>query len=93
VGLGLEPDIRHAVLGNAATLIAFRVSAEDAVYLALEFQPRFGVEDLINLANRDIYLKLMIHGTPSPSFSTTTITTRNSRPPSDDGMFIPSEID
>ena len=69
----LEPDIRHAVLGNAATLISFRVGAEDAAYLAQEFQPKFGVEDLINLANRDIYLKLMIDGTPSPPFSATTM--------------------
>jgi hypothetical protein len=65
----LEPDIRHAVLGNAATLISFRVGAEDAGLLAREFQPIFGVEDLINLANRDIYLKLMIDGTPSQPFS------------------------
>jgi len=65
----LEPDIRHAVLGNAATLISFRVGAEDAGFLAREFQPKFEVEDLINLPNRDIYLKLMIDGTPSQPFS------------------------
>jgi hypothetical protein len=65
----LEPDIRHAVLGNAATLISFRVGPEDAGILAREFQPKFEVEDLINLPNRDIYLKLMIDGTPSPPFS------------------------
>jgi len=65
----LEPDIRHAVLGNAATLISFRVGPEDAGIMAREFQPKFEVEDLINLPNRDIYLKLMIDGTPSPPFS------------------------
>jgi hypothetical protein len=65
----LEPDIRHAVIGNAATLISFRVGAEDAGFLSREFQPKFEVEDLINLPNRDIYLKLMIDGTPSHPFS------------------------
>ncbi|HEY5236978.1 MAG TPA: TraM recognition domain-containing protein [Rhizomicrobium sp.] len=65
----LEPDIRHAVLGNAATLISFRVGPEDAGILAREFQPKFEVEDLINLPNGDIYLKLMIDGTPSTPFS------------------------
>jgi hypothetical protein len=65
----LEPDIRHAVLGNAATLISFRVGAEDAGFLARELQPKFEIEDLINLPNRDIYLKLMIDGTPSRPFS------------------------
>jgi len=67
----LEPDIRHAVLGNAGTLISFRVGPEDAGVLAREFQPKFVVEDLINLPNRNIYLKLMINGTPSPAFSAT----------------------
>ncbi|MDR3548493.1 MAG: type IV secretory system conjugative DNA transfer family protein [Candidatus Pacebacteria bacterium] len=61
----LDPDIRHAVLGNAGTLIAFRVGAEDAPLLAAEFQPVFGVVDLLNLPNRHCYLKLMIDGTPN----------------------------
>ena len=65
----LDPDIRHAVLGNAGTLISFRVGPEDASNLAKEFQPKFGVEDLLNLPNHDIYLKLMIDGTPSRAFS------------------------
>ena len=69
----LEPDIRHAVLGNAGTLISFRVGPEDAAILAKEFQPKFEVEDLLGLANRDIYLKLMIDGTPSQPFSGQTI--------------------
>lgn len=68
----LEPDIRHAVLGNAATVIAFRVGPEDASVLAKEFQPSFDVQDLIGLANRDIYLKLMIDGVPSRPFSACT---------------------
>lgn len=65
----LEPEIRHAVLGNAATLISFRVGHEDAAILSREFQPRIGVEDLLNLANHHIYLKLMIDGAPSQVFS------------------------
>ena len=69
----LEPEIRHAVLGNAGTLVSFRVGAEDAGYLAKDFQPTFDVEDLINLPNYNIYLKLMIDGAPSRPFSATTI--------------------
>jgi Type IV secretory pathway, VirD4 components len=65
----LEPDVRHAVLGNAGTLIAFRVGAEDAPILASELQPTFGVLDLINLSNQNFYLKLMIDGAPSRPFS------------------------
>ena len=70
----LDPDIRHAVLGNAGTIISFRVGPEDATILADEFQPVFDVLDLLNLANRSIYLKLMIDGTPSKPFSGNTVT-------------------
>jgi hypothetical protein len=72
----LEPDIRHAVLGNAGTVISFRVGPEDATLLADEFQPKFGVLDLISLPNRSIYLKLMIDGEPSKPFSANTLATR-----------------
>lgn len=68
----LEPEVRHAVLGNAGTLVAFRVGPEDAGVLAREFQPAFDVEDLLNLPNRNFYLKLMIDGTPSRPFSART---------------------
>ena len=70
----LEPDIRHAVLGNAGTIVSFRVGPEDATILADEFQPVFDILDLLNLPNRSIYLKLMIDGTPSKPFSGNTVT-------------------
>lgn len=69
----LEPDVRHAVLANAGTLIAFRVGPEDAPLIAREFAPAFNVTDLISLPNRHIYLKLMIDGAPSQPFSATTL--------------------
>ena len=69
----LEPDIRHAVLGNAGTFISFRVSAKDASYISAELAPRFRSEDLVHLPNHEIYLKLMIDGAPSKPFSAETI--------------------
>lgn len=74
----LDPDIRSAVIGNAGTLISFRVGAEDAPFLVREFQPTFDVEDLLNLPNRSVFLKLMIDGTPSRPFSAETATMRTS---------------
>lgn len=73
----LQPDIRHAVLGNAGTILSFRVGPEDAVLLAEEFQPKFDVVDLLNLPNYAFYLKLMIDGTPSPAFSAAGLGSRN----------------
>jgi DNA helicase HerA-like ATPase len=71
----LEPDIRHAVLGNAGTLISFRLGPEDAGFIAREFEPYFDHLDLMNLPNHDICIKLMIDGTPARPFSATTLPT------------------
>lgn len=70
----LPEEIRYAVLGNIGTLICFRVGAKDAAFLARELAPRFGAEDLLNLPNHQIYLRLMIDGAPSQAFSATTLT-------------------
>jgi hypothetical protein len=69
----LEPDIRHAVLGNASTIISFRLGAEDAPYMEREFLGRFDQIDLMQLPNHRIYLKLMVDGMPSPPFSASTL--------------------
>jgi type IV secretory pathway TraG/TraD family ATPase VirD4 len=68
----LESDVRHAVLGNAGTIVSFRVGAEDAPYLAREFLGEFKERDLLQIPNYRIYLKLMIDGTPSKPFSAST---------------------
>ena len=68
----IEPEVRYALLGNVGTLVAFRVGPDDAPVLARELQPVFAVEDLINLPNHHIYLRLMIDGTPSRAFSART---------------------
>ncbi len=69
----LEPDVRHAVLGNAGTIVTFRLGPEDARLFAQEFEPVFEPLDLINLPNHDIYLKLMVNGTPCRPFSARTL--------------------
>jgi type IV secretory pathway TraG/TraD family ATPase VirD4 len=69
----LEPDVRHAVLGNVGSTICFRVGVEDAPYLAREFQSKFTELDLLQLPNYNVYIKLMIDGTPSNPFSAATL--------------------
>jgi hypothetical protein len=68
----LDDEVRHAVLGNAGTLIAFRVGSEDAAVFARELQPAFSVLDLLNLPNHNFYVKLMIDCMPSKPFSART---------------------
>jgi hypothetical protein len=69
----LEPDVRHAVLGNCGTVISFRLGPEDARVIAREFAPDLSAEDLIHLPNWNVYLKLMIDGSPSRPFSAVTL--------------------
>lgn len=69
----LDSEIRAAVFGNVGTIIAFRVGAKDARYLASEFQPVFNQADIISLPNYRIYLKLMIDGVTSTAFSADTL--------------------
>lgn len=69
----LETDIREAVIGNAGTLISFRLGAHDADFIAREFEPVFDHIDLLNLPNHDFCIKLMIDGEPSKPFSATTM--------------------
>lgn len=65
----LDEKIRAAVFGNCGTLISFRVGANDAELLAKEFYPTFLAIDLVNLPRYSMYLKLMIEGATSQSFS------------------------
>lgn len=69
----LDDKIRNAVIGNAGTLICFRIGAHDAIFIDKEFQGIFSSRDLMSLPNYHIYLKLMIDGKPSQPFSATTL--------------------
>lgn len=69
----LDDQIRAAILGNVGTLITFRLGYADAEILAQEFAPVFDALDLVNLPNREIYLKLMVDGMPSAPFSARTL--------------------
>jgi len=65
--------VRDAVFGNVGTIVSFRVGAADAEFLEFEFTPEFLQNDLINLPNYNIYIKLMIDGITSRPFSAKTL--------------------
>jgi CxxC-x17-CxxC domain-containing protein len=66
-------SVRDAVFGNVGTMIIFRVGADDADFLEKEFEPEFTPQDIVNLPNYKIYLKLMIDGVTSRPFSAKTL--------------------
>lgn len=65
--------VRDAVFGNVGTMIVFRVGSDDAKFLEKEFDPEFTPQDIVNLPNYKIYLKLMIDGVTSRPFSAKTL--------------------
>ena len=65
--------VRDAVFGNVGTMIVFRVGADDADFLEKEFDPEFTPQDIVNLPNYKVYLKLMIDGVTSRPFSAKTL--------------------
>ncbi|PIY59400.1 hypothetical protein COY96_02025, partial [Candidatus Wolfebacteria bacterium CG_4_10_14_0_8_um_filter_37_11] len=65
--------VRDAIFGNVGTMIIFRVGATDADFLEKELSPEFTIEDVVNLPNRQIYLKLMVDGVTSRPFSANTL--------------------
>ncbi len=69
----LDPKIRDAVLNNVGSIVCFRLGQADAKFMEREFYPIFEASDFVNLANYNIYLKLMIYGSPSKAFSATTV--------------------
>ncbi len=71
--------VRDSIFGNVGTLISLRVGAADAEFLEKEFSPEFTIQDLVNLDNYCIYLKMMIDGVSCRPFSAKTL------PPMDEG--------
>jgi hypothetical protein len=64
-----KTGVRDAVLGNAGTIVAFRMGVEDADVLAKEFAPVFGAYDLVNIEQYTAYTKLLIDNTAAKPFN------------------------
>jgi hypothetical protein len=56
----LKEEISKAVFGNVGSICSFRVGAEDAEFLQKQFEPTFDSNDLMNVDNRNCFLKLLI---------------------------------
>lgn len=64
----LDEKIRDAVIGNAGTLVSFRIGAADAEFLAKEFDP-LKQDDLTNIDKYNFYIKELVDGAPTRPFN------------------------
>jgi len=69
----VSTKVRDAVFGNVGTMIIFRIGAADAEFLETEFTPELTQQDLVNLPNYHVYLKLMVNGVTCRPFSALTL--------------------
>ncbi len=69
----VSTKVRDAVFGNVGTMVTFRVGATDAEFLEKEYEPEFLGQDMVNLPNYHVYLKLMVDGVTSRPFSAVTL--------------------
>ncbi|MFA5128033.1 MAG: type IV secretory system conjugative DNA transfer family protein [Patescibacteria group bacterium] len=64
-----KTTVRDAVLGNAGTIVSFRIGVEDAEILQKEYAPVFSAYDLINVEQYTAYIKLLIDNTAAKPFN------------------------
>ena len=66
----LDVSVREAVFGNIGNHMVFRIGATDAALLAKQLGGDVpGPADLVNLANYEGFMKLMVDGTQTKAFS------------------------
>ncbi|MEK7535159.1 MAG: type IV secretion system DNA-binding domain-containing protein [Patescibacteria group bacterium] len=75
----MPESVSNAVFGNVGTMISFRVGAQDADVLVKEYEPVFDSNDLVNLDNFQIYLKMAIDGVTVPAFSASTLSPKTDK--------------
>lgn len=67
--LSKSVDLQGAVFGNVGTIIAYKIGAQDAEFMAKEMAPVFSEQDLISIDKYKAVMKLSIDTQPSRPFS------------------------
>jgi Type IV secretion-system coupling protein DNA-binding domain len=68
------PQVRDAVFGNVGSIVAFRMSADDAGAMQRYFEPKFTDHDLVHMNNRNFVVSMTIEGEKIQAFSATSLT-------------------
>ncbi|MFA5792854.1 MAG: type IV secretion system DNA-binding domain-containing protein [Candidatus Gracilibacteria bacterium] len=70
---GKGTNLKDAIFGNVGTIMAYKIGAQDAEYMAKEMAPVFSDQDLINIDKYKAVMKLSIDTQPSKPFSITPV--------------------
>ncbi len=76
----LDEAIKNAVFGNVGSMASFRLGPDDAEFVEKQFAPVFSAQDLINIENRNVYVKLLVSGQTSRPFNIKTDPLPDSNP-------------
>lgn len=63
------PQVKDAVFGNVGSIVAFRMSADDAGTMQRYFEPKFLEHDLVHMHNRHFVISMAIGGEKAGAFS------------------------
>jgi len=69
----MPDEVRDAVFGNVGSIFSFQVGFDDAEYLSQQFGEEVLPNDLVNLSKYTAYMRLLIDGMPSKTFSLATL--------------------
>lgn len=65
----IPKNISESLFGNVGSIVSFRISSEDALYMKQHFDPFIEAYDLANLNQREFYMKTLVNGQVKDPFS------------------------
>jgi hypothetical protein len=71
----IPQHLSDALFGNTGTLISFRISSEDSLFMQKHFEPMVSAYDIANLNVREFYCKMQVKGQVKDAFSVKTCLT------------------
>ncbi len=69
----MPDEVRDAVFGNVGSVLSFQVGFDDAEYITQQFAEEILPNDLVSLSKYTAYMRLLIEGMPSKTFSLSTL--------------------
>jgi len=69
----MPDEVRDAVFGNVGTIFSFQVGFDDAEYLSQQYGEEVLPPDLVSLSKYTAYMRLLVDGMPTSTFSLATL--------------------